>query len=87
MEIEGINHVCLVVRDRTRAEWFYGEVLGFAKHEKVNSWYTLCPSKSTLHIIEVTEAGVDKSWYHQVQHVAFQVPNLRKILATLLGVT
>lgn len=80
--IEAINHVCLVVKDIKAAEKFYVNVLGLERHHKISSWLLL-NEQSTLHLVNIPEAEVDNSLYHEVQHFALQVPDLNEILRLL----
>jgi catechol 2,3-dioxygenase-like lactoylglutathione lyase family enzyme len=81
--IVAINHVGLVTKDQAKAEEFYIGVLGLRRHKDVDSWFHLNESL-LLHLIEIPEATVDKSLYHEVQHFALQVPNLDLVLKTLI---
>jgi catechol 2,3-dioxygenase-like lactoylglutathione lyase family enzyme len=80
MNITAINHVCLVVRDESKARPFYQQVLGFARHQTMESWLIHKDSSVCLHLVEVPEAEADASWFHKIQHVAFQVDNLQTAL-------
>lgn len=82
-KIEAVNHVCLVVKNMDAAEQFYCGLLGLEHHHKISSWLVL-NEQSTLHLIDIPEAEVDNSLYHEVQHFALQVPDLSEILALLL---
>jgi catechol 2,3-dioxygenase-like lactoylglutathione lyase family enzyme len=84
IEIESINHVCLVVKNLEAAKRFYCDTLGFSVHHKVSSWLIL-NQKSTLHLVNIPEAEVDNSLYHEIQHFALQVPSLRGVLRELLA--
>ena len=84
IEILAINHIGLVVRDQAKAERFYVDVLGLARHNKVDSWFHLNKS-CLLHLIEIPEATTDSSLYHEVQHFALQVADLSSVLAVLIG--
>jgi len=82
-KIEAVNHVCLVVKDQALAEEFYIGLLGLKRHHKISSWLLLT-EQSSLHLVNIPEAEVDNSLYHEVQHFALQVPDLREILHLLL---
>jgi catechol 2,3-dioxygenase-like lactoylglutathione lyase family enzyme len=53
------------------------------RHHQVDSWFVV-NERSTVHLIEIPEAEAGESLYHEVQHVALQVPDLRKVLRILL---
>lgn len=82
MTYKGINHVGLVVTDKEKSTYFLRDILGLPQHERIQSWFFV--GNCTIHIIEISEAGIDSSLYHEVQHVALQVDNLRDILPHLL---
>jgi catechol 2,3-dioxygenase-like lactoylglutathione lyase family enzyme len=82
--INSINHVCLVVKEQTESEKFYVGILGLKRHHRVDSWFHLNQS-SMLHLVEIPEASVDSSLYHEVQHFALEVPELRPVLGLLLS--
>jgi catechol 2,3-dioxygenase-like lactoylglutathione lyase family enzyme len=84
MIVEAVHHVCLVVRDMKASEAFYHELLGFKRHHTRSSWFVL-NRDSTLHLVHIPEAAVDSSLYHEVQHFALQVPNIRDVLRLLLN--
>jgi catechol 2,3-dioxygenase-like lactoylglutathione lyase family enzyme len=84
MKINSINHVCLVVKDQAVSESFYVEVLGLKRHHRVQSWFHLNDT-SALHLVEIPEVAVDGSLYHEVQHFALEVPDLRAVQHLLLS--
>ncbi len=84
IEVESINHVCLVVRNLEAAKRFYCGALGFPSHHMVSSWLIL-NQKSTLHLVSIPEVEVDNSLYHEIQHFALQVLSLRGALRELLA--
>jgi catechol 2,3-dioxygenase-like lactoylglutathione lyase family enzyme len=84
IQLNNINHVCLVVRDQAASEKFYVGVMGLKRHHKVKSWFALTPN-STLHLVEIPEASADGSLYHEIQHFALEVTDLRVVLKTLLS--
>jgi len=80
----GVNHLGLVVRNFDRAIQFYVDILGFRRHESIESWLCYGPNL-TVHLIEIPEAEVDdENLFHMVNHVAFQVDDLSEIQRTLL---
>lgn len=81
--IEGINHVALVVRDRSAAERFYVDVLGLQRHHTADAWLVL-NARNTLHLIPLPQAEPEGSLRHRFQHFALQVSALDAILALLL---
>ncbi len=83
LKIEAVNHVCLVVKDLAAAEEFYVGMLGLSRHHKIKTWFVL-NQQSTLHLVNIPEAEVDNSLYHEIQHFALQVPNMQEVLALLL---
>jgi catechol 2,3-dioxygenase-like lactoylglutathione lyase family enzyme len=83
MLVEAVHHVCLVVRDIAASEAFYHELLGFPRHHTRASWFVL-NRFSTLHLVHIPEASADSSLYHEVQHFALQIPDLRQMLELLL---
>jgi catechol 2,3-dioxygenase-like lactoylglutathione lyase family enzyme len=83
MKLNKINHVCLVVRDLKRAKEFYIKVLGLTQHKRVDSWLHMTPG-AALHLVEIPEAGVDKTLYHEVQHFAVEVSSRTEAAQTLL---
>jgi catechol 2,3-dioxygenase-like lactoylglutathione lyase family enzyme len=83
LEVEAVNHVCLIVKDLAVAEKFYVDFLGLERHHKASTWYVL-GEHSTLHLVEIPEVEVDDSLYHKLQHLALQVPDLRSVFRTLL---
>jgi catechol 2,3-dioxygenase-like lactoylglutathione lyase family enzyme len=83
IKFQGLNHVCLVVKDLEVAKRFYCDVLGFQPHSRVSSWFRMTES-ATLHLVEIPEATVDSSVYHEIQHLALEVDDLRKVVRTLL---
>lgn len=82
-QVKSINHVCLVVRNRTAADAFYVDTLGFKPHHKIASWLVL-NNTSTLHLVHIPEAKDAGDLYHEVQHFALEVDDLREILGILL---
>lgn len=84
ISVEYINHVCLVVRDLAAAEEFYVTLLGLSRHHKIKTWLVL-NNQSTLHLVHIPEAQVDNSLYHEVQHFALQVTDLRGVLKLMLS--
>jgi catechol 2,3-dioxygenase-like lactoylglutathione lyase family enzyme len=83
LKIEAINHVCLVVKDTEAAERFYTGIFGFKRHHKRTSWLVL-NNATTLHLVHIPEAEIDQSLYHEVQHFALQVSDLRNVLKLAL---
>lgn len=83
LTVEAVNHVCIVVRDMEAANRFYIDVLGLKRHHVVSSWLLLNQA-STLHLVNIPEAEFVESLYHEVQHFALQVPNLREVAAALI---
>lgn len=85
LEIEAINHVGLVVRDREAAEQFYVGALGFRRDEK-RPWWLWINSRSTIHLIHQPALPEDGgSPRLAMQHVALQVPELREVLRVLVA--
>ena len=84
MRVEAINHVCVVVRDRVAAESFYVRIFEFQRHHARPTWLLLNET-STLHLVEIPEATVDESLYHEVQHFALQVLDLQAVLRRALA--
>lgn len=84
LNVEAINHVCVVVKNIAAAEDFYIGVLGLQRHHRIKSWLLL-NKVSTLHLVHIPEATVDTSLYHEIQHFALQVPDLRAVVRHLLG--
>jgi catechol 2,3-dioxygenase-like lactoylglutathione lyase family enzyme len=84
IEIKAVNHVCLVVQDQLKAEGFYIDVLGLRRHKVRDSWLHLTDA-TTLHLVEIPEASVDQSLYHEVQHFALQTGDLRNALGVLIN--
>lgn len=78
----GINHVGLVVTDLSRSREFFIGALGLHQHTRRATWFIA--GRCTLHLIEIPEAGDDRSLYRSVQHVALQVDDLNDMLAQLL---
>jgi catechol 2,3-dioxygenase-like lactoylglutathione lyase family enzyme len=83
MRIRKINHVCVVVRNEKLAKKFYVGVLGLTEHKRVKSWLHITPD-ATLHLVEIPEAGKDKTLYHEIQHFAVEVPSRAAVARTLL---
>jgi catechol 2,3-dioxygenase-like lactoylglutathione lyase family enzyme len=81
--IEAINHVCLVVKNLKVSEKFYVDIFGLERHHQIPTWFVL-NEQSTLHLVNIPEAEVDDSLYHEVQHFALQVLDLYEILGILL---
>jgi catechol 2,3-dioxygenase-like lactoylglutathione lyase family enzyme len=81
--VESIHHIGLVVRDEAKARAFYTDVLGFQPHPRVDSWLMMNETLS-IHLIEIPEAEVVDSLYHQINHVAIRVSHLRPVLHLLL---
>jgi len=84
VKIQCINHVGLVVRDRAKSEQFFMDVLGLNRHHKISSWFVL-NGTSTLHLIEIPEAGEASGVHHEIQHFALQVQNLEETFRLLLA--
>jgi catechol 2,3-dioxygenase-like lactoylglutathione lyase family enzyme len=84
LTVEAVNHVCVVVKDMAAAEDFYIGVLGLKRHHRIKSWLLL-NEVSTLHLVHIPEATVDTSLYHEIQHFALQVPDLRGVVRHLFG--
>lgn len=80
--VEAVNHVCVVVKDLAAANDFYVNVLGLRKHHRIPTWLIL-NEYSTLHLVNIPEATIDTSLYHEIQHFALQVPNLRAVVRHL----
>lgn len=83
MKIRGVNHVCLVVRNRKASEAFFVGVMGLRRHHKIESWFVLS-AETTLHLVEIPEVEPTDSLFHQIQHFAVQVDSLRSTYNTLL---
>jgi catechol 2,3-dioxygenase-like lactoylglutathione lyase family enzyme len=83
INIKAVHHVCLVVKDMTKSENFYVNVLGLEHHHKVRSWLVLNET-SSIHLVNIPEAEADASLYHEVQHFALQVENLNEVRSILL---
>lgn len=84
IEIETINHVGIVVRDKAAAEHFYIGVLGLERHHTYPFWFKL-NDKCTLHLINVASAPTDDAPHHAFRHFALQVADLREVLKVLLA--
>lgn len=82
LEVEAVNHVCVVVRDLNAANEFYVNTLGLRRHHRIATWLLL-NAHSTLHLVHIPEATIDTSLYHEIQHFALQVPDLRAVVRHL----
>ncbi len=83
MSYVGINHVALVVTDLERSHHFMGDVLGLERHPKMPRWYRV--GDCAVHLLKpMPEAGADGSLYHQHQHLAIQVDDVRAVLRRLI---
>jgi catechol 2,3-dioxygenase-like lactoylglutathione lyase family enzyme len=83
VKVEAINHVCLVVKNIDAALRFYSELLGLERHPARPTWLVLNET-SNLHLVPMPHATNGNSTYHDVQHFALQVPDLRTVLRLLL---
>ena len=83
IEITGINHVCLVVKDLMKSKHFFVEIIGLQQHPKIDSWLIIHEGVF-LHLVTIPEASVDNSLYHEIQHFALQVKDLKKVQLRLL---
>jgi catechol 2,3-dioxygenase-like lactoylglutathione lyase family enzyme len=83
LNIETINHVGIVVRDKAAAERFYIEILGLRRHHARPFWLVLNDT-STLHLIHLADAAADDPRHHSFRHFALQVSDLRAVLDVLL---
>ncbi|MDX2085355.1 MAG: VOC family protein [Candidatus Melainabacteria bacterium] len=81
--VESVHHIGLVVRNEQKARTFYTDILGFQPHHRVDSWLML-NDKLSIHLIEIPEAEIVDSLFHQINHVAIQVSDLKPILKLLL---
>jgi catechol 2,3-dioxygenase-like lactoylglutathione lyase family enzyme len=84
IQVEAINHVGLVVKDRAAAEAFYLGVLGLRRPHRMPSWLIL-NDRSTLHLINIPDAPAESSPSREMRHFALQVPDRREVLKLLLG--
>src|SRR3954471_13793808 len=82
--VEAVNHVCVVVKNLAAAEDFYISILGLKRHHRVKTWFLL-NDVSTLHLVNVSDATIDVSLYHEIQHFALQVPDLRAVVRHLFA--
>jgi catechol 2,3-dioxygenase-like lactoylglutathione lyase family enzyme len=82
LNVETINHVGLVVRDKDAAERFYVDILGLERHPTRPPWLKL-NGVNAIHLIPVPTEEVDPR-HHRFRHVALQVPDLRAVLRLLL---
>lgn len=82
LEIETINHVGLVVKDRAVAEGFYADLLGFERVPGRPGWLKL-NATNAIHLIPLG-SGEPEHPHHRYRHVAFQVADLRPVLDLLL---
>jgi catechol 2,3-dioxygenase-like lactoylglutathione lyase family enzyme len=82
-EVQQINHVGIVVRDRVAAERFYVDILGFEPLTE-RPWWLRVNDRSTIHLIHLEKAEADDSLRRRYQHFALQVEDLRAVLEVLL---
>ena len=76
INIIGVNHVCLVVKDLVKSKHFYKDIIGMSQHPKVESWLKITDT-TFLHLVDIPEAKVDDSLFHEIQHFAMQVSDLK----------
>jgi len=83
IKVNAINHIGLVVRNEKTSKQFYQNLLGFTPHHKVDSWLVM-NEQTMLHLIEIDDAEIVDSLFHQINHFAMEVDSLSDVLSILI---
>lgn len=81
MEIQAINHVCVVATNLDKTKQFLERMLDCTPHSAMESWFRIPGSGTTIHVIDIDDAIVpnEEELFHYYRHTAFEVADLREI--------
>lgn len=86
MEFLGLNHICVIIKNKERSKIFYEYFLGLTPHSQEENWYKVKGNGPTIHLIEIDEAEVpsEEDMHHYYRHFAFEVSSLSSVASKAL---